>query len=284
MSRRALLFGEALIDEFPDRRVVAGAPLHIAAHLASFGWEALVVARVGDDADGRAIRERLERHGVGTSLAGGGPGAAHRHRGHHPAPRRGALLRHPPARRLGRGRGAGGGPAPRRRLLRQPRPCATPGRGRPSSACWRRGPPAWWTPTSGRPTTTPNASASPSPTPTSSRPRRRSCPRWPACCRWPRPPGPVRLRPGVGVRHPRRRGGRTAPPGRPPVGGAGGGGGGGGHRRRRRRLPGRPHRRPDDGRRTGRPRSHRAQRTAAAIVGQRGGFPEREPGRPPPSS
>ena len=66
--RRALLFGEALIDEFPDRRVVAGAPLHIAAHLASFGWEALVVARVGDDPNGRAIRERLERHGVGTSF------------------------------------------------------------------------------------------------------------------------------------------------------------------------------------------------------------------------
>jgi len=66
--RRALLFGEALIDEFPDGRVVAGAPLHIAAHLAAFGWEALAVARVGDDADGRAIRERLERHGVGTGL------------------------------------------------------------------------------------------------------------------------------------------------------------------------------------------------------------------------
>jgi fructokinase len=68
VSRRALLFGEALIDEFPDRRVVAGAPLHVAAHLASFGWEALVVARVGDDADGRAIRQRLERHGVDVSL------------------------------------------------------------------------------------------------------------------------------------------------------------------------------------------------------------------------
>ena len=66
--RRALLFGEALIDEFPDRRVVAGAPLHIAAHLASFGWEALAVARVGDDADGRAIRDHLQRHAVSTSL------------------------------------------------------------------------------------------------------------------------------------------------------------------------------------------------------------------------
>jgi len=66
--RRALAFGEALIDEFPDRRVVAGAPLHFAAILAALGWEAQVVARVGDDADGRAIRERLDEHGVGTSL------------------------------------------------------------------------------------------------------------------------------------------------------------------------------------------------------------------------
>jgi fructokinase len=66
--RRALVFGEVLIDEFPDRRVVAGAPLHVAAHLAAFGWEAGVVARVGDDADGRAIRERLERHGVSTAF------------------------------------------------------------------------------------------------------------------------------------------------------------------------------------------------------------------------
>jgi fructokinase len=66
--RRALVFGEALIDEFPDRRVVAGAPLHVAAHLVCFGWEVLAVARVGDDSDGRAIRARLERHGVGTAL------------------------------------------------------------------------------------------------------------------------------------------------------------------------------------------------------------------------
>jgi fructokinase len=54
--------------------VVAGAPLHLAAHLASFGWEAQAVARVGDDADGRAIRDRLERHGVGTSLLEVDPG------------------------------------------------------------------------------------------------------------------------------------------------------------------------------------------------------------------
>jgi len=68
VHRRALACGEALIDEFPGRRMVAGAPLHVAAHLASLGWEAGVVARLGDDADGRAIRERLEQAGVGTSL------------------------------------------------------------------------------------------------------------------------------------------------------------------------------------------------------------------------
>ncbi len=48
--------------------MVAGAPLHVAAHLASFGWEVQAVCRVGDDADGRAICRRLEEHGVGTSL------------------------------------------------------------------------------------------------------------------------------------------------------------------------------------------------------------------------
>jgi fructokinase len=53
---------------FPDRRVVAGAPLHLAAHLTSLGWDARLVARVGDDADGQAIRDRLVGHGVNTSL------------------------------------------------------------------------------------------------------------------------------------------------------------------------------------------------------------------------
>lgn len=48
--------------------MVAGAPLHIAAHLAACGWDARVVARVGDDPDGRAIRARLAGHRVDASL------------------------------------------------------------------------------------------------------------------------------------------------------------------------------------------------------------------------
>jgi fructokinase len=68
MSPTALAVGEALIDEFPDRRVVAGAPLHVLAHLASLGWETALVTRVGDDPDGNAIVEAMKASGVGTSL------------------------------------------------------------------------------------------------------------------------------------------------------------------------------------------------------------------------
>lgn len=66
--RSALVIGEALIDEFPDRRVVAGAPLHVAIHLQTMGWEASVITRVGDDEDGDEIVSTLERFGVSTSL------------------------------------------------------------------------------------------------------------------------------------------------------------------------------------------------------------------------
>jgi fructokinase len=65
---RALCFGEALIDQFPDRRVVAGAPLHVAARLAGFRWHAYLVTRVGEDGDGLSIAQTLRRHGVDDAL------------------------------------------------------------------------------------------------------------------------------------------------------------------------------------------------------------------------
>lgn len=72
-ARRALLFGEALIDEFPDSRAVAGAPLHVAVHLAARGWQAQLITRLGDDADGERIRRTLSERGVDSSLVEGDP-------------------------------------------------------------------------------------------------------------------------------------------------------------------------------------------------------------------
>jgi fructokinase len=65
---RAIVFGEALIDVFPDGAVVAGAPLHVAVHLAASGWTVALATRVGDDVDGRRVLAVLERAGVETSL------------------------------------------------------------------------------------------------------------------------------------------------------------------------------------------------------------------------
>lgn len=64
----SIVFGESLIDEFPDRRVVAGAPLHVAIHFARAGWHSMLWSRVGADEDGARIRDLLIDYGVDTSL------------------------------------------------------------------------------------------------------------------------------------------------------------------------------------------------------------------------
>lgn len=64
----AISFGESVIDIYPDRRVVAGSPLHLAAHLARAGWRCHILTRIGDDDDGRSIASTLETHGVEPDL------------------------------------------------------------------------------------------------------------------------------------------------------------------------------------------------------------------------
>ena len=54
---------EVLFDELPGGRRLGGAPLNFAYHLLRLGWPAHLVTRVGRDADGRAIRERLQAAG-----------------------------------------------------------------------------------------------------------------------------------------------------------------------------------------------------------------------------
>jgi len=44
-----ILFGEVLVDIFPERRVLGGAPFNVARHLRAFGLHPLLITRVGQD-------------------------------------------------------------------------------------------------------------------------------------------------------------------------------------------------------------------------------------------
>lgn len=49
------------MDIYPNRRIVAGSPVHLAAHLAHRGWKVALATRLGDDPDAAEIREVLRR-------------------------------------------------------------------------------------------------------------------------------------------------------------------------------------------------------------------------------
>jgi fructokinase len=56
-----VVFGEALVDEFPTEQVVGGAPFNVARHLAAFMAPALMITRIGKDRNGQAVRGEFER-------------------------------------------------------------------------------------------------------------------------------------------------------------------------------------------------------------------------------
>lgn len=57
---RPVVFGEVLLDAFPDgRRVLGGAPFNVAWNLAAFGLTPRLVSRLGNDRDGRQIRQAM---------------------------------------------------------------------------------------------------------------------------------------------------------------------------------------------------------------------------------
>lgn len=56
-----VVFGEALIDDFPDAKVVGGAPFNVARTLAGFGCAPLMITRVGQDAAAELIHAEMQR-------------------------------------------------------------------------------------------------------------------------------------------------------------------------------------------------------------------------------
>ena len=65
MSSGICIFGEVLFDHFPDgSRVLGGAPFNVAWNLQGLGENVRFISRVGDDDEGRTIREAMHRHGM----------------------------------------------------------------------------------------------------------------------------------------------------------------------------------------------------------------------------
>jgi fructokinase len=59
------IFGEALIDQFPDgHQVLGGAPFNVAWHLQAFGQSPCFISRVGRDATGEGIRQAMADWGM----------------------------------------------------------------------------------------------------------------------------------------------------------------------------------------------------------------------------
>ncbi|GAA3610762.1 PfkB family carbohydrate kinase [Agrococcus terreus] len=64
MTERVLVVGDALVDEVDGASIVGGAALNVAVGLARLGVPATLVAMVGDDEPGAAVREHCAAHGV----------------------------------------------------------------------------------------------------------------------------------------------------------------------------------------------------------------------------
>lgn len=56
-----VVYGEALVDDFPGEQAVGGAPFNVARHLAAFMSPQLAITRIGDDRNGAIVRAEFER-------------------------------------------------------------------------------------------------------------------------------------------------------------------------------------------------------------------------------
>jgi fructokinase len=66
-AKSVILFGEALVDVFPDGAVVGGAPFNVARHLQAFGLHPILVTRTGNDDYRQKLIKLMQRFGMSIS-------------------------------------------------------------------------------------------------------------------------------------------------------------------------------------------------------------------------
>ena len=66
MSLKIVCFGEILWDEFPDKKIIGGAPLNVALRLSSLGNQVRMISKIGNDPDGEALLAYLKENNLNT--------------------------------------------------------------------------------------------------------------------------------------------------------------------------------------------------------------------------
>jgi len=61
-----LIFGEVLVDVFPEQTMIGGAPYNVARHLKAFGLTPLLLTKVGKDVFGDSIMLEMQAHQLST--------------------------------------------------------------------------------------------------------------------------------------------------------------------------------------------------------------------------
>lgn len=67
-SKAVLSFGEVLMDCFPDKKVIGGAPFNVVTHLSRLGVKSGIITKVGSDALGEEIEAFLKNESIGALL------------------------------------------------------------------------------------------------------------------------------------------------------------------------------------------------------------------------
>lgn len=67
MSLQIVCFGEVLWDEFPDKKIIGGAPLNVALRLNSLGNKVKIISSVGNDSDGQLLLDYLKSHRLNSN-------------------------------------------------------------------------------------------------------------------------------------------------------------------------------------------------------------------------